>query len=177
MSYCATCDGALFKGKEVVVIGGGDTALEEALFLTKFAKKVTVVHRRDALRGTKILQERAFANKKIEFIWDAVISEILGASKVTGVRIKNIKTSTETDFSCAGVFIFVGYAPNTDFLKDLLPLDESGYITTDHNCLTSNPGIFACGDCRKKILKQVITACGDGALAAFACQRYFESKA
>ena len=177
VSYCATCDGALFKDKEVVVVGGGDTALEEALFLTKFAKKVTVMHRRDMLRGTKILQERAFANKKIEFKWDSVVSEILGASKVTGVKIKNVKTSTETDFLCDGVFIFVGYTPNTGFLKDLLPLDESGYITTDDNCLTSKPGIFACGDCRKKLLKQVITACGDGATAAFACHHYFESKA
>jgi len=177
VSYCATCDGALFKDKEVVVIGGGDTALEEALFLTKFAKKVTVVHRRDALRGTKILQERAFSNKKIEFVWDAVISEITGVANVSAVKVKNVKTGAETGLLCGGVFIFVGYAPNTGFLKDALPLDESGYITTDDNCLTSKPGIFACGDCRKKLLKQVVTACGDGALAAFACQHYFESKA
>nr|MBU1328070.1 thioredoxin-disulfide reductase [Candidatus Omnitrophota bacterium] len=177
VSYCGTCDGALFKDKEVVVVGGGDTALEEAIFLTRFAKKVTVIHRRNALRGTKILQERAAANKKIEFIWDSVVSEIVGANKVTGVKIKNVKTNAGTDFSCGGVFIFVGYAPNTDFLKNELSRDESGYVIVDDNCLTSKPGIFACGDCRKKLLKQVVTACGDGAIAAFSCQHYLESKA
>ena len=175
VSYCATCDGALFKNKEVVVAGGGDTALEEAIFLTRFAKKVTIIHRRNALRGTKILQERAFSNKKIEFVWDAVISEILGAAKVSGVKVKNVKTGAEKDLSCDGVFIFVGYTPNTAFLKDLLPLDEGGYIIADDNCLTSKPGIFACGDCRKKLLRQVVTAAGDGATAAFACQHYIEN--
>ena len=175
VSYCGTCDGALFKNKEVVVAGGGDTALEEAIFLTRFAKKVTVIHRRNALRGTKILQERAFSNKKIEFVWDAGISEILGDTKVSTVKVKNVKTGAEKDLSCDGVFIFVGYTPNTAFLKDLLPLDESGYIIADDDCLTSKPGIFACGDCRKKLLRQVVTACGDGATAAFACQRYMEN--
>ncbi|HAZ10536.1 MAG: thioredoxin-disulfide reductase [Omnitrophica bacterium GWA2_41_15] len=177
VSYCATCDGALFKNKEVVVVGGGDTALEEAIFLTRFAKKVTVIHRRNALRGTKILQERAAANKKIEFVWDAVISEILGEAKVSAVKVKNVKTCAEKDLSCDGVFIFVGYTPNTGFLKDALSMDESGYIIVDDNCLTSKPCIFACGDCRKKLLRQVVTACGDGAIAAFSCQRYLESKA
>jgi len=176
VSYCGTCDGALFKDKEAVVAGGGDTALEEAIFLTRFVRKVTVVHRRNALRGTKILQERAFANKKIEFIWDSVVTEIKGANKVTGVRIKNVKTGAETDFSCDGVFIFVGYTPNTGFLKDVLSMDESGYIIADDNCLASKPGIFACGDCRKKLLRQVVTACGDGATAAFSCQHYIENQ-
>ena len=175
VSYCATCDGALFKNKEVVVAGGGDTALEEAIFLTRFAKKVTVIHRRNALRGTKILQERAFSNKKIEFVWDAVISEILGETRVSAAKVKNVKTGVEKDLSCDGVFIFVGYAPNTAFLKDLLPLDESGYIIADENCLTSKVGIFACGDCRKKLLRQVVTAAGDGATAAFACQHFLET--
>ena len=175
VSYCGTCDGALFKNKEVVVAGGGDTALEEAIFLTRFAKKVTVIHRRNALRGTKILQERAFSNKKIEFVWDAVISEILGESKVSAVKVKNVKTGVEKDLSCDGVFIFVGYTPNTVFLKDLLLLDQSGYIVADDNCLTSKPGIFACGDCCKKLLRQVVTACGDGATSAFACQHYIEN--
>lgn len=174
VSYCGTCDGALFKNKEVVVVGGGDTALEEAIFLTRFAKKVTVIHRRNALRGTKILQERAFSNKKIEFVWDAVISEILGEPKVSAVKVKNVKTGVEKDLSCDGVFIFVGYTPNTVFLKDLLLLDQSGYVVADDNCLTSKPGIFACGDCRKKLLRQVVTACGDGATSAFACQHYIE---
>jgi len=172
VSYCATCDGALFKNKEVVVAGGGDTALEEAIFLTRFAKKVTVIHRRNTLRGTKILQERSFSNKKIEFVWDSVISEILGVAKVSGVKVKNVKTGAEKDLSCDGVFIFVGYTPNTAFLKDLLPLDESGYIIADINSLTSKAGIFACGDCRKKLLRQVVTAAGDGATAAFACQHF-----
>ena len=176
VSYCGTCDGALFKDKEAVVAGGGDTALEEAIFLTRFVRKVTVVHRRNALRGTKILQERAFANKKIEFIWDSVVTEIKGANKVTGVKIKNVKTSAETDFSCDGVFIFVGYTPNTSFLKDVLSMDESGYIIADDNCLASKPGVFVCGDCRKKLLRQVITACGDGATAAFSCQHYIENQ-
>ncbi|MBU1913379.1 MAG: thioredoxin-disulfide reductase [Candidatus Omnitrophica bacterium] len=175
VSYCGTCDGALFKNKEVVVAGGGDTALEEAIFLTRFAKKVTVIHRRSTLRGTKILQEKAFGNKKIEFIWDSVISEILGGTKVSVLKVKNVKTGIEKDLSCDGVFIFVGYTPNTAFLKDLLPLDQSGYIIADDNCLTSKAGIFACGDCRKKLLRQVVTACGDGATAAFACQHFLET--
>jgi len=176
VSYCGTCDGAFFKDKEAVVAGGGDTALQEAIFLTRFARKVTVVHRRNALRGTKILQERAFANKKIEFIWDSVVTEIKGANKVTGVKIKNVKTGVETDFLCDGIFIFVGYAPNTGFLKDVLSMDENGYIIADDNCLASRPGVFACGDCRKKLLRQVVTACGDGATAAFSCQHYIENQ-
>jgi len=176
VSYCGTCDGAFFKDKEAVVAGGGDTALEEAIFLTRFAKKVTVVHRRNALRGTKILQERAFANKKIEFIWDSVVTEIKGANKVTGVKLKDVKTGIETDFSCDGIFIFVGYAPNTSFLKGVLSMDEGGYIIADDNCLASKPGVFACGDCRKKLLRQVVTACGDGATAAFSCQHYIENQ-
>ena len=175
VSYCATCDAALFKNKEVVVVGGGDTALEEAIFLTKFAKKVSVIHRRNALRGTKILQERSFANKKIEFIWDSVVIEIMGSNKVTGVKVKNGKTGDIVDLICDGVFIFAGYTPNTAFLKDLMPMDESGYIIADDNGLTSKPGIFAAGDCRKKLLRQVVTAAGDGAVAAFACQRYIEN--
>jgi len=174
--YCAACDGALFKNKEVVVVGGGDTALEEALFLTRFAKKVTVIHRRNALRGTKILQERSFANKKIEIAWDSVVTEITGSGKVAGVKIKNVKTNAITDFSCDGIFICVGYTPNTGFLKDAVPLDEAGYIISDDNCLTSKAGIFAAGDCRKKLLRQVVTAAGEGATAAFACQRYLENQ-
>jgi thioredoxin reductase (NADPH) len=174
VSYCATCDGALFKNKEVVVVGGGDTALEEALFLTRFVKKAAVIHRRDALRGTKILQERVFADKKIEFVWGSVVTEIVGAGKVAAVKIKNVKTGAVTDFACDGVFIFVGYTPNTGFLKGAVPLDEAGYIISDDNCLTSKPGIFAAGDCRKKLLRQVVTAAGEGATAAFSCQHYLE---
>ena len=174
VSYCATCDGALYRDKHVVVIGGGDTAIDEALFLTKFAKKVTLIHRRDRLRATKILQERASANKKMEFMWESKAIEILGKDKVEGVKIKNINTKKDTDLLCDGVFVFVGYEPNTDLLKGLLKLDKKSYILTDDDMNTSKKGIFSCGDCRKKLLRQVVTACGDGATAAFSAQQYVE---
>jgi len=174
VSYCATCDGALYRDKDVVVVGGGDTAIDEALFLTKFAKKVTLIHRRDRLRATKILQERASANKKMEFMWESKAIEILGKDKVEGVKIKNINTKKDTDLLCDGVFVFVGYEPNTDLLKGLLKLDKKSYILTDDDMNTSKKGIFSCGDCRKKLLRQVVTACGDGATAAFSAQQYVE---
>ena len=174
VSYCATCDGALYKDKDVVVVGGGDTAIDEALFLTKFAKKVTLIHRRDRLRATKILQERALANKKMEFAWESNVIEILGKDKVKGVKTKNIKTKKDTDLPCDGVFVFVGYEPNTDLTKGLLKLDKKSYILAADDMNTSKKGIFACGDCRKKLLRQVVTACGDGATAAFNAQQYVE---
>ncbi|MBU4312620.1 MAG: thioredoxin-disulfide reductase [Candidatus Omnitrophica bacterium] len=174
VSYCATCDGALYKDKEIALVGGGDTAIQEALFLTRFAKKVRVVHRRDRLRATKILQERALSNERIEFIWESKAVEILGKDRVSGVKIKNVKTGKETDVSCDGVFIFVGYSPNTDFIKRVLKLDKDGYIVSDSDMNTSKKGIFACGDCCKKLLRQVVTACGDGATAAFSAQKYVE---
>lgn len=174
VSYCATCDGALYKDKDVVLVGGGDTAIQEALFLTRFAKKVSVIHRRKRLRATRILQERALANKVIEFIWESRIIEIMGKDKVGGVKVKNINTEKETEVSCDGVFIFAGYSPNTDFIKGLLKSDKDGYILTDDDMNTSKKGIFACGDCRKKLLRQVVTACGDGATAAFSAQQYVE---
>lgn len=174
VSYCATCDGAFFKDKDIVVLGGGDTAVEEALFLTRFAKKVTLVHRRDRLRAVKVLQERAFANKKMEFAWDSKAVEILGEDRVRAVRVKNINTQKDTELLCDGVFIFVGYLPNTGFLKGLLELDKDNYIVTKDNMETSKKGIFACGDSRKKLLRQVVTACGDGAVAAFGAQQYAE---
>jgi len=174
VSYCATCDGALYRDKHVVVIGGGDTAIDEALFLTRFAKKVTLVHRRDRLRATKILQERVLANKKMEFAWESNVIEILGKDKVGGVKIKNIKTKKDTDLSCDGVFVFVGYEPNTVLAKGLLKLDKKSYILADEDMNTSKKGIFSCGDCRKKLLRQVVTACGDGATAAFNAQHYVE---
>jgi len=174
VSYCATCDGALYRDKEVVLAGGGDTAIEEALFLTRFAAKVKVAHRRDRLRATKILQERALANKKIEFIWESTITEITGDNKVSGVKIENVRTKEKGEVPCDGVFIFVGYSPNTDFVKGVLKLDKGGYIAGDDNMKTSEKGIFACGDCRGKLLRQVVTACGDGAVAAFSAQQYVE---
>jgi len=174
VSYCATCDGALYRDKHVVVIGGGDTAIDEALFLTRFAKKVTLIHRRDRLRGTKILQERVLANKKMEFVWESNVIEILGKERIEGVKINNIKTKKDTDLSCDGVFVFVGYEPNTVLAKGLLKLDKKSYILADEDMNTSKKGIFSCGDCRKKLLRQVVTACGDGATAAFNAQHYVE---
>lgn len=174
VSYCATCDAPFFKGQKTVVVGGGDTAIEEALYLTKFVQEVTIIHRRDRLRATKILQERVFSNKKINFVWDSVVKKILGKEKVESVLIQNKKTGKEKEISCQGVFVFVGYIPNSKFLKELVKLDKRGYILTDDNMMTSQKGIYACGDVRKKILKQVVTACGEGATAAFAAEKYIE---
>ncbi len=174
VSYCATCDGPLFKDKALVVIGGGDAAVEEALFLTRFGKSVTLIHRRDRLRATKILQERAFANPKIDFIWESVVTEIFGNEKLEGVKVKDVKTKRFKDIPCQGLFISIGIRPNTKFLEGIVRMDREGYIITDENMKTSCEGIYACGDCRKKLLRQVVTACGDGATAAAACQLYVE---
>ena len=174
VSYCATCDGPLFRDKDVVVVGGGDSAVKEALFLTKFARKVSLVHRRDRLRATKILQERASSNEKMGFICESIVTEILGDDSVNGVKIKNVKTQKEKDLACQGVFIFVGIEPDTKFLKGLLDMDESGYIITNDDMETSVDGIYACGDARKKLFRQVVTACGEGATAAFSAQQYVE---
>lgn len=174
VSYCATCDAPFFKDQKIVVIGGGDTAIEEALYLTKFVREITIIHRRDRLRATKILQERVVANKKINFAWDSVVTKILDKEKVEGVLIQNKKTGEEKEIFCQGVFIFVGNIPNSKFLKELVKLDKRGYILTDDNMMTSQEGIYACGDVRKKILRQVVTACGEGATAAFATQKYIE---
>ncbi|MFH1478274.1 MAG: thioredoxin-disulfide reductase [Candidatus Omnitrophota bacterium] len=174
VSYCATCDGAFFKDKDIVVIGGGDTAVEEALFLTRFGKKVTLIHRKDRLRATKVLQERAFENKKLDIIWDSTLVKILGKDKIESCLLKNIKTNEEKSIECSGVFIFVGYIPNASFSKDILKLDKDGYIITDKEMGTSKKGIFACGDCTSKRLRQVVTACGDGATASFSAQAYVE---
>jgi thioredoxin reductase (NADPH) len=174
VSYCATCDAPFFKDQKIVVVGGGDTAIEEALYLTKFVREVTIIHRRDRLRATKILQERVFANKKINFTWDSVVTKILGKEKVEGVLIQNKKTGEEREIFCQGVFVFVGNIPNSKFLNEVIKLDEKGYILTDDNMMTSQEGVYACGDVRKKLLRQVITACGEGATAAFAAQKYIE---
>jgi thioredoxin reductase (NADPH) len=174
ISFCATCDAPFFKDKKVAVVGGGDTAVEEALYLTKFVNEVYLVHRRGRLRAAKVLQERALSNPKIKFFWDSVITGIIGEQKVEKVRLRNIKTNKESDLSCDGVFIFIGVDPNTVYLKDVVQLDEQGYIITNENMQTSCPAIFACGDARRKLLRQVVTACGDGAAAAYAAQLYVE---
>ena len=176
VSYCATCDGAFFQDSQIVVVGGGDSALTEALYLTKFVKELTIIHRRDALRGTKIYQERVFANPKIKLLWNSVVQEIKGDSVVHSVLVKNVKTREVTEHPTEGVFLFVGLSPRTQFLKGSVNLDEAGYIITDENGETSVKGIFAAGDCRKKLLRQVATAVGDGATAAFAAEKYLEGK-
>jgi len=176
VSYCATCDGPFYRDKEVVVVGGGDTAVQEALFLTRFARKVTIVHRRDRLRATPVLQERAFAHERIGFAWDSVVEEIQGGAFVEGVRIRNLNNPEMSRIIPAdGVFVFVGLTPNTGFVRGLVDCDENGYILADSEMRTSVKGIFACGDCIFKLLRQVVTACGDAATAAFSAQLHVEA--
>lgn len=175
VSYCATCDGPLFKDKEIVIIGGGDTAVEDAIFLTTFCPKVNVVHRRNQLRATRIIQERAFQNKKINFIWNSVVTEILGEEKVEKVKLKNVKTGEERIFPTSGVFVGVGLSPNTGIVKGLVEMDEKNYIITDDNMVTSRSGIFAAGDCRKRSFLQMVNACGEGATAEYSAQKYIEN--
>lgn len=174
VSYCATCDGAFYMDRKVMVVGGGDTAIEDALFLTHFASKVIVVHRRNELRATKILQERAFNNEKIEFIWDSVVEEIKGADAVQEVVVKNVKTGEIKSVPVDGVFIAIGWDPNTAVVRDLVKLNEKGYIITDENMGTGVPGLFAAGDVREKSLRQVVTAVADGAIAAVSAEKYLE---
>ncbi|MDI6892010.1 MAG: thioredoxin-disulfide reductase [Actinomycetota bacterium] len=174
VSYCATCDGALFKGKKLLVIGGGDAAMEEVLFLTKFARSILVVHRRDELRAAKILQERVFDNKKVGFVWDSQILRILGESRVEGAIVRNKKSGEEREIKTDGIFVYIGTEPNTTFLGNLLKLDREGYIVTDENMMTSIPGIFAAGDVRCNPLKQISVAVGEGATAAISAQKYIE---
>jgi len=174
VSYCATCDGPFFREMDVVVIGGGDTAVEEALYLTRFASKVTIVHRRDRLRSARILQERAAVSGKIDFVMGSVVHEIKGTEVVTGVRVEGLKDGKETLIPCRGVFVFVGWRPNTGFLEGKVEDEDGGGIKVDSAMRTSVPGIFACGDCTSKVLHQVVTAAGDGATAAFSSQKYVE---
>jgi len=174
VSYCATCDGPLFKDKDIVMVGGGNSAVEEALFLTKFCSKVKLIHRRNRLRATKVLQDRALSNKRIEVLWNAVVSEILGKEKVEAVKIRDISTDKDREIACEGVFISIGSKPNTDFVKNVVKLDKEGCIVSDSMMKTSKESIFACGDCRNTPLRQVVTACGDGAFAAYSCQQYVD---
>ncbi|MDY6965532.1 MAG: thioredoxin-disulfide reductase [Halobacteriota archaeon] len=173
VSYCATCDGPLFRDKDLAVVGGGNTAVGEAMFLTKFAKSVSLIHRRDRLRADKILQKRALSSKKIDPVWDSVVTEIVGDEMVEGVRLKNVKTGEERDLDCQGVFILVGITPRTEFLDGFVDTD-GGYIVVDRDMKTSVDGIYACGDVIKKDLRQVVNACGEGADAAFDAQHYVE---
>ncbi len=175
VSYCATCDGAFFRGKTVAVIGGGDAALEEALYLTNLAKKVYIIHRRDSFRAIKILQDRARENSKIEFIMNHIVKEIQGDKMVNGLLLENTKTGEKTRLPVDGVFIYVGATPNTKFVEDLIELDENGYIITNQNMETNVEGIYAAGDIRVSPLRQVVTAAADGAIAASSAQKYIES--
>ncbi|WP_303860382.1 thioredoxin-disulfide reductase [Alkalibaculum bacchi] len=172
VSYCATCDANFFRGLHVVVVGGGDSAIDEGLYLTKFADKVTVVHRRDTLRAAKSLQKKAFTNLKMEFILDSVVEEIKGDGIVNAVVLRNVKTKERTELKADGVFSFVGYNPSSELFKDLVEVDGKGYIVSDENMKTTVPGIFVAGDVRKKMLKQVITAAADGAVAAISAEKY-----
>lgn len=176
VSYCATCDGPFFKDQDIGVIGGGDSAVEEALYLTRFARRVYLVHRRDALRAEKIIQERALENPKIEILWDTVVTGVVGDSGVEGLELQNVKTKGTRSLKVGGVFFYVGWLSNTGFLRGTLNLDDQGYILTDDNMATSAVGIFAAGDVRKKLLRQIATAVGDGATAAFAAEKYIESR-
>jgi thioredoxin reductase (NADPH) len=172
VSYCATCDGPFFRNKDVVVVGGGDSAIQEALYLTRFANKVSIIHRRDALRATRILQDRALTHPKIKMVWNATVTDIKGGETVEYVRVRNTVDGKEEDIKTDGVFIFIGWDPNTAFLGDRIDRDKGGYIVTDDEMRTSIGGIFACGDARKKLLRQVVTAAGEGAVAAVAAQEY-----
>lgn len=173
VSYCAVCDGAFFRGQDLLVVGGGDSAVEEALFLTRFANKVTIVHRRDELRAQKVLQERAFANDKVDFIWDSVVKEIKGNDlKVTNVDIENVKTGQVNNYAFGGVFIYVGLDPVSSMVKELDITDEAGWIPTDDHMKTKVAGVFAIGDVRQKDLRQITTAVGDGAVAAQEAYQY-----
>lgn len=182
VSYCATCDGFFFREKRVVVVGGGNSALDEGLFLTRYVSELVIVHRRDTLRADQVLQDRAFSNPKVRFVWDSTVDEIVGETGVTGIKIRNLKTGAVSDLATDGVFPYIGHVPNTTIFKGLLDLDENGYIVTDHHTRTNVPGIFAAGDVVDHVYRQAITAAGEGCKSAMevvwylAAQDYAASK-
>jgi thioredoxin reductase (NADPH) len=176
VSSCATCDGFFFRGKDTVTVGGGDVALEDTMFLTKFVNHATIIHRRDALRASKILQDRAFKNPKISFVWDSVVEEVLGQQKVEGVRIKNVKTGRQNVLKCDGVFVAIGHQPNTAIFQGQIELDQKGYALTRQGTATTTEGVFVCGDVRDFHYRQAITAAGDGCRAAMDVEDYLEEK-
>ena len=178
VSSCATCDGYFYRGKEVAVVGGGDTAAEEALFLTRYAGQVSIIHRRDQLRASKIMQERLFHNPKINFVWDSVVTDVLdvGRGEVTGVKLKNAKTGEETSKSCHGLFLGIGHSPNTSLFRGQLEMNEVGYLVTHDGSKTNVPGVFAAGDVQDHIYRQAITAAGSGCMAAIDAERFLEAE-
>jgi thioredoxin reductase (NADPH) len=175
VSTCATCDGFFFRGKELVVVGGGDSAMEEATFLTKFATKVSIVHRRDKLRASKIMQDRAMKNEKISFVWNSVVEDVLGDAVVTGIRLKNVVTGKTVELSCAGVFVAIGHRPNTALFAGQLDMDAKGYLITKNGTATSTPGVFAAGDVQDSKYRQAVTAAGSGCMAAIDAEHYLEA--
>jgi thioredoxin reductase (NADPH) len=172
VSACATCDGALYRGKEIAVVGGGDTAMEEALFLTRFASQVTVIHRRDELRASKIMQERAFKCDKIRFLWDTEVVEVLGEKEVTGLKLRNRKTGKESELATGALFVAIGHVPNSDLFRGKLEADEQGYLRVTRGTRTSIEGVFACGDVMDKVYRQAVTAAGTGCMAAIDAERF-----
>ncbi len=174
VSYCATCDGALYRNKIVAVSGGGDSAVEEAIFLTKFAQKVYIIHRRDSLRAVHAIQQRAFANPKIEFIWDTVIQEVNGENQVKSLKLFNRKTNENTSLDVDGLFIYIGIIPNNELFESRIPLDNQGFVITNDDMETNIEGVYAAGDIREKLLRQVVTATSDGAIAAFAAEKWIQ---